>query len=206
MAPIHVPKKCPICREELQGSTIVVLWGQPYTLVCLDNDKYCPNGGMASPTSTAAVGSGPTRRSWPFRRSPENRGLQGRSSQGSGIRALWGQRSTRLAFSADARSTAPTGAWLSPTRVGGRGGPNGDDGPFAPLLKTAVLQGKSSDDGGGADGEQPVAQWVPHFDWILPDGGPSESARVRLAAFRASRACCLRRRRLRAAVLEDHLE
>jgi len=44
-------------------------------------------------------------------------GLQGKSRRVPGVRALWGQQWTRLAsrFLPYARSTAPTGAWPSPT-------------------------------------------------------------------------------------------
>jgi hypothetical protein len=42
-------------------------------------------------------------------------GVQGKSRRVPGVRALWGQRWTRLPFFEDARSTATTRVWRPPT-------------------------------------------------------------------------------------------
>jgi hypothetical protein len=69
-------------------------------------------------------------------------GFAGEKPQGSGGPCLWGQQWTRLPFSyPDARSTATTGAWPSPTTPAS-GVHNGDHGPFRLSLGNGWFAGE----------------------------------------------------------------
>jgi hypothetical protein len=82
------------------------------------------------------------------------------------IHVLWGPGWTDLPFGlADARSTAPTGAWPSSHHSASAlpGVRPGDDGPFPRSLEQAVVQGKVR----GVRDSRPLGAWMDSSAWLF---------------------------------------
>jgi hypothetical protein len=90
----------------------------------LQTREVLPQRAWPSPTSTAGEPRRGARQGvrvghhGPLSWSPKSGPFAGEMPQGPGVRSLWGQQWTRLAFPHFARSTATTGVWPSPTTHG----------------------------------------------------------------------------------------
>jgi hypothetical protein len=112
MAPFAVFEKAPLQEKRLRGKGSALLWGQRWARLVLGSRRaqVMPQRGWPAPTITASASQGPRSDDGPFRRSLEPAGLQGKCRRVRGVRALWGQRWTRVLFLTRRRSTATTAA------------------------------------------------------------------------------------------------
>ena len=145
--------------------------GCEHSLACLSRgEKYCHNGGMASPTITASACLGVQDGDHgPFRRSLASGCFAGKQPAGSG-------------FSPDARSTGPTGAnpFASSLTAASSGSKNAMMAPFARSPKGLLCRAKAARVRGprlwGSDGLVCLAAAGRHPEAAEGDAGASDQA------------------------------